>query len=48
VLRFVFEDLSDHINEAQKRLDVLIEIKKVVVGWLQPKKLIKLEEAISF
>lgn len=47
-LRFLFEDLSEHIDEAQKRLDVLIHIKEVVIGWLQPKKILLLEEALSF
>lgn len=47
MLRFLFEDLSEHINEAQKRLDVLIHIKKIVIGWLHPKKMIALESSLN-
>lgn len=37
ILRFVFEDLSVQIAQAQERLDALKKIKKVVLGWfLQP------------
>lgn len=48
LLRFMFEDLSAQIKEAQERLATLEKLKAIVMRWLQPKREIALEETLAF